>query len=389
MSDEAGQAAQFLDGLLADLYRRSGAPACAAPGLLPVIDDPIVAREVLARPEAFVKNYAFLEALARGRFTANGDAWRAHAGLTAGWYRAAHRQVDAADARAIYQRHLAAGGELDAAGLYARFTAAAVEVFSRAIGLDAPLAWPPALVARMRETLRLRQWIDWNGCAPALLERVQEGLRGLREEVRACWEGDDASARLLGQLQARGAPIDGFDAAEELIQNLLASSETTASSLLWGAEALGCQPHVQERLAAGGAGLDGFIAEVLRMFPPVPYLTRRCLADTEAGGRLWRAGEVLSISIVGIHRHPDYWRAPAQFDPHRPEFAADATPLAYLPFSRGERVCAGMRLARIELRAGMEALLATRRCVAGAAPTRFGYGLSSYPKTALRALKRM
>jgi cytochrome P450 len=59
---------------------------------------------------------------------------------------------------------------------------------------------------------------------------------------------------------------------------------------------------------------------------------------------------------------------------------------AYLPFSRGARACAGMRLAQMELHAGLEALLAGHRCVAGAAPTGFCYGLSSQPRTALRAV---
>jgi len=401
MSEALTQASQFLDGLLADLYRRSGGMAAPAPpAAVPVIDDPALARALLAAPEVFVKNYAFLDALARGRFSSNGDQWRAHAGVTADWYRAAHRQVDPATARAIYARHLAPDAELDAASLYARFTAAAVEIFSCAIGMPAALAWPQQLLARMRDALRLRQWIDWQGCTPAMLARVQDQLDRLREEMRALWEADPDSARLLGQLRARGAPVDGFDAAEELIQNVLASSETTASSLLWSAEALSRQPQVQEGLAGerqgGPAGqgdaepdsLDRFIAEVLRMFPPVPYLTRRCIAGHEAGGVRWQAGSVLSISIVGIHRNPDWWRAPAQFDAARPEFDAGATPFAYFPFSRGERVCAGMRLARIELRAGLEALLAGRRCLAGVQPTGFGYGLSSTPKTGLRALRK-
>ncbi len=44
-----------------------------------------------------------------------------------------------------------------------------------------------------------------------------------------------------------------------------------------------------------------------------------------------------------------------------------------------------MRLAQLEVRAALEALLELRECRPGATPTRFGYGLASFPHTALTA----
>ena len=376
----------FLDGLLTDLYRRSGA-AAPAPSPISIIDDPATARQILARPDIFVKNYDFLEDLGRGRFSANGDEWRQRASLTRSWYLAAHKTVDGAQVRAIYARQLCAGTELDADTLFARFGAASVEVFSRSIGLPGALPWPADLLSRMRELLKVRQWMDWNACTQESLQQVQGQLADMRQELRGLWHASAEGRTVLAELAARGMPIADFDAAQELLQNMLAASETTASSLLWAAEALSQQACMQQQLAADSSGLDSFISEVLRLFPPVPYLTRRCVANHEFAGATWSAGQVLSISIVGIQRHPGHWSHPWQFDAARPEFAGAARPFAYMPFSRGERACAGMRLAMLELRGGLEALLGLRRCHAGPGPTRFAYGLSSYPRTSLRAVR--
>ncbi len=381
------QASTFLDALLARLY----SPRHDAPSPIPLTDDPALIRHILGRPDIFVKNYAFLEALARGRFTSNGDDWRQRAALTQNWYRNAPREVSPPAARAIYLKHLAPGARLDGPTLFQRFNDAAVEIFSLAIGLPQVLAWPAELIAASRGALKIGQWIDWNGCTVAELARVRAELADQRERLRALWHGHHATRALLAELSERaeqGGAIDAFDAAQELFQAVLASSESTSSSLLWAADALSRQPAVQSRLAADPAGLERFIAEVLRMFPPVPYLTRRCAAAHRFGEHAWEPGAALSISIVGMHRHPGHWRAPHSFDPDRPEYDSGATPAAYLPFSRGERACAGIRLAKLELQAGLEALLTLRRCDAGAAPTRFRYGLASYPDTALQALSR-
>jgi cytochrome P450 len=382
------QATAFLDALLAGLYAHSaGAPA---PQLIPIIDEPALARQILARPDIFAKNYAFLEDLGHGRFSSNGDDWRQRAALSKPWYRSAHKRQAPELIREIYSRHLAQPATpLNGPALFRCFTLAAVEVFSHTLNLPAMLPWPTEITDRMRAILKLRQWVAWNGCGSDDLQRVQSELAALRSQVRTLWQREPATQALLAQLQSDGGSIADFDATEELLQNVLASSEATASGLLWAAEALSQQPRLQSQLAQDATYLDRFITEVMRMFPPVPYLTRVCIAThATSDGQVWQAGSVLSISVVGMHRHPQHWRRPTEFDLMRPEFDGSATPFAYIPFSRGERVCAGMRLAQLEMRAAIEALLELRQCCPGTTPTRFGYGLASFPHTALLAHRR-
>ena len=74
------QAGAFLDALLAGLYAHSsGAPS---PISQPIVSEPVAARHILAHPDLFIKNYAFLDDLARGRFSSNGEDWRQRAALT-------------------------------------------------------------------------------------------------------------------------------------------------------------------------------------------------------------------------------------------------------------------------------------------------------------------
>lgn len=381
------QATEFLDAILAALYSyRDGGPTLMRQ---PIITEPILARQILARPDIFVKNYAFLEDLGRGRFSSNGDEWRMRAALTQSCYRNAPKNIPTEFIKAIYHRHLTSTTPLSAAELFNRFTLAAVDVFSHALNLPTMLPWPREIITRVRAMLKLRQWIAWNGCSHSDMLRVQEELSQLHVQISMLWKKFPELEEILGSFRAGALKINGFDANQELLQNVLASSEATASGLLWAAEALSQEPDLQNHLSKDASLLEAFIGEVLRMFPPVPCLTRVCTATyTTADGTVWKAGSVLTISIVGIHRNPQFWQHPDRFDISRPEFKSGVKPFAYMPFARGERVCAGMRLAQVELRAAVEVLLSLYDCRPGPTPTQFRYGLSSAPYTSLCAVQR-
>ena len=58
-----------------------------------------------------------------------------------------------------------------------------------------------------------------------------------------------------------------------------------------------------------------------------------------------KAGSDMFISVWNLHRSPQYWERPNEFDPDR--FDVDAIPnkvtenFAYLPFGGGRRKCIG------------------------------------------------
>jgi cytochrome P450 len=51
------------------------------------------------------------------------------------------------------------------------------------------------------------------------------------------------------------------------------------------------------------------------------------------------------IAPYVLHRHPDFWEAPDEFNPAR---FANHPPEAYIPFGAGQRFCIGREFAMLE-----------------------------------------
>ena len=104
--------------------------------------------------------------------------------------------------------------------------------------------------------------------------------------------------------------------------------------------------------------------EALRLSPPVPFSPRGVLRDTEIAGVPLRAGQMVTLASLGLHRHPDWWTAPDVFDPQRfaPERAEDrAHSHLYVPFGGGAHICLGNHLAELMTKAVTAAVLAEHR----------------------------
>lgn len=187
---------------------------------------------------------------------------------------------------------------------------------------------------------------------------------------------------LLDSLLAARDPETGVGLSEaEVGANIVtfigAGHETTANALTWALYLVALAPDVRERLeaeidAAGddlaGAALSGerlaftraVIEEAMRLYPPVPSLSRTALADDVAAGRCFiPKGALVVVSPYLLHRHEMLWRAPDRFRPERfLPGARDSIPrYAYLPFGAGPRVCIGQQFAMVEAVIVLAALL--------------------------------
>ncbi|KAF2887153.1 hypothetical protein ILUMI_19020, partial [Ignelater luminosus] len=85
------------------------------------------------------------------------------------------------------------------------------------------------------------------------------------------------------------------------------------------------------------------IDETLRKHPPVMILNRKCVEpykvpDTEV---VIEKNTAVVISVLGLHRDPEYFPDPEKFDPDRfsEENRSKIIPFTYLPFGEGPRVC--------------------------------------------------
>ena len=207
---------------------------------------------------------------------------------------------------------------------------------------------------------------------------LRESVMSLLREKRASGETRDD---LLHRLMAARDPETGQSMNDEqLVDNLLtfylAGHETTAKALTWTLYLLSRSPQWTERLAeeiervAGGRPVAAehidrlvlvqqVIKESMRIYPPVPLMSRQAVVETNLGGHALRVGTTTAMPIYAIHRHRKRWDDPDAFDPERfaPEREAKIPRYAYMPFGAGPRICIGNAFAMIEATAMLATML--------------------------------
>jgi sterol 14alpha-demethylase len=172
--------------------------------------------------------------------------------------------------------------------------------------------------------------------------------------------------------------LDGTTLADELIPGMVvwimfAGFHTSSNTASWTAVELARHPHLVPAIAREidavyrpGAdlsfaglrelpALDGFIAEVLRLHPPLVTLMRRVLRDFEYAGNVFPPGVTLAISPYVSHRVPEVFPDPERFDPTRPP---PRNVFASIPFGGGRRKCVGNAFALLQVQSIFCALLA-------------------------------
>ncbi|XP_068757724.1 thromboxane-A synthase-like [Montipora capricornis] len=98
--------------------------------------------------------------------------------------------------------------------------------------------------------------------------------------------------------------------------------------------------------------MDQVISEVQRLCGPVLLITRECTEDAIYKGIRIPKGCGINIPVYVLHRDPDLWDNPLDFNPEN--FSSEAKekrdPFAFLPFGAGPRQCIGMRLVLLEIK---------------------------------------
>jgi cytochrome P450 len=251
----------------------------------------------------------------------------------------------------------------------------AVPVVQRAFG-------PLGETVRRRATAPVRLPLWW----PSRDNR--RGLRAQRALYRVC---DDIIARRRAGAGAGGqedliglllnARVEGGSLADPEIRDqvlifLLAGHETTSTALTYALHLLGRHPQAQQRVreevtaavgprmpAAGDVPALGYtsmvVREALRLYPPVPLIGRRAVAEDEIRGYRIPAGTDVILAPWVIHRHPRFWADPERFDPERFDPAAERIRhrYAWLPFGGGPRGCIGQHFSMLETTIALAALV--------------------------------
>ncbi|MCB8943087.1 MAG: cytochrome P450 [Ardenticatenaceae bacterium] len=180
-------------------------------------------------------------------------------------------------------------------------------------------------------------------------------------------KGDLLSMLLLAQ-DEDGSQMTEQQLRDEVVTLFAAGHETTANVMTWMWYLLSQHPEVEAKLHAE---LDHILAgrvptladlpslpyslmvikETMRLYPPAWILSGRiAVEDVEIGNYLIPQGSRIFISPYAMHRQPQYFPQPEQFNPDRwlPENEAALPKYAYIPFGGGARVCIGNSFAMME-----------------------------------------
>jgi cytochrome P450 len=151
------------------------------------------------------------------------------------------------------------------------------------------------------------------------------------------------------------AELDGEQLSDREIFGFLrillpAGVETTyrsSGNLLY---ALLNHPEQLEAIARDHSLIPQAIEEGLRWEPPILFLLRNCVRETEVCGTTIAEGAVINVCIGAANRDDTRYVDPDRFDIFR-------EPRQHVTFGWGPHMCLGMHLARMETRVAMEAVL--------------------------------
>jgi cytochrome P450 len=387
MSSPSSQVAEVLNRFIYRLYEWAR-EADARPSGGAIVSDPAVVDAILKAPERFRKNFSLIGMLGDNRFNTNGEEWRRRRDLTQPAYARAGASRNRSAVAAAYQDALHACKAPTPQAVQQALLTASTTIFFNALDCTVAVERLLSFFDRAREVLKHLQYQSWvapDASAASALRREAKSL--LEDYDREVARSPELLALVYG-LQRSGQHIPDFVAVEELLMNFFAGIETTAATLSFAIDRLGVDARVQQRLfeeveADGECPyLDCFINETMRYFPAIPFVVRQPVSDTAIGHTEFKAGQLIMLSVVGVHHHPAYWREPEIFDSSRAEFMQNTYDRrAFIPFLAGPRMCGGATLARLELVEGLKAFIRQFEVRRHGDEIRFDYGLALRPNT--------
>jgi cytochrome P450 len=151
----------------------------------------------------------------------------------------------------------------------------------------------------------------------------------------------------------------------ELLHNCIfllnAGHETTTNTLGNGFNALLDYPDQWERLQQTPSLIPTAVEEILRFDSPLQLNNRRLLADAVIGGESFPAGYLVTLGVGAANRDPEEFAHPERFDVSR-------KPNRHLAFGHSDHACAGMNVARMEVRIALARFVSRFRHIERAAP---------------------
>jgi len=140
-----------------------------------------------------------------------------------------------------------------------------------------------------------------------------------------------------------GRAIPDFELLSYYLLLVAAGNETTRNAMTGGMIAFLERPGEWEKLRRDPSLLDTAVEEIVRWTSPVIQFGRTAARDYVLRGETIRAGEVACLFYPSANRDEEVF-------PDGDVFRVDRSPNDHVAFGRGEHVCLGAHLARLELK---------------------------------------
>ena len=233
---------------------------------------------------------------------------------------------------------------------------------------SATLSALDVVIARARVPISPPSWLPTpanrilrraNGQLDAAVRSMLQDRRSLASE-----QPSDMLDILLSVRDEDGVGLTEPEIRNQMVTFIVAGHETVASALTWAWGLLAENPRWQKHMQAeidevvGGRRVTfadyanlpvtrAIFDEVLRLYPPAWLITRKALVADALGGWEIPAGALIILSPYLLHRHPDIWERPTEFDPER-FLSGKVNRTAFIPFGYGPRLCVGRDFAYLE-----------------------------------------
>jgi cytochrome P450 family 4 len=166
---------------------------------------------------------------------------------------------------------------------------------------------------------------------------------------------------ILLQSEIDGRLLTDKDIREEVDTFMFEGHDTTASAIVFTLYNIAKFPVVQSKiyeeceLFLGDKNeprssqqmnelsyLEQVIKETLRLYPSVPFFSRKIKEEVDCGEYLIPENVTLAIAPYSMARNPNTYPNPLEFDPSRFSLENDfekRNPFSFIPFSAGPRNC--------------------------------------------------
>jgi len=206
-----------------------------------------------------------------------------------------------------------------------------------------------------RKALELRPVPDRDGRMPD--PRTREGMPDLYAYAHLLAEdkrrhpGDDVMSILLAQVDDDGGRVSVAEFENMFWLFAVAGNETLRNGLPGACIALLEHPAAQDDLRADPALMPAAAEEMLRWWTPVMTFRRTATSDCQLGGHHIGSGDKVVVSFTSANRDEAVFADADRFDIGR-------HPNPHFVFGHGPHFCLGAHLARMQVRALFDEVLA-------------------------------